>query len=217
MATTNDKYIPALGQHWLTPLYDPLQRWGMREARFKQKLLEQARIQAGHRVLELGCGTGTLTIQIKQSCPQAEVVGLDADPQVLAIATAKAAKAGADIKFDQGMASQLPYADHSFDRVLSSLVLHHLTTEQKQCTFLEVVRVLKLGGELHVVDFGKPRSAFGRLVAFVMVRFEQAADNVTGLLPAMMRTAGFEAVEETAHFMTIVGSLSLYRARVPRG
>ncbi|MCA1553247.1 MAG: hypothetical protein LC737_02590 [Chloroflexi bacterium] len=64
------------------------------------------------------------------------------------------------------------------------------------------------------MDFGKPHDAMGRLFALVMRRLEESAGNVSGLLPVLMRQAGFEAVEETAHFMTIVGSLSLYRARV---
>ncbi|MCA1553246.1 MAG: class I SAM-dependent methyltransferase [Chloroflexi bacterium] len=137
-----DTYIPALGQHWLTPLYDPLLRWGMRETRFKNSLLAQARIHPEQRVLDLGCGTGTLTVLIKQAHPDAEVIGLDADPQVLTIAAAKAAQAGMDIQFDEGMAYQLPYPDDSFDRVLSSLMFHHLTNEHKQRTLSEVFRVL---------------------------------------------------------------------------
>ena len=117
----------------------------MREEQFKKQLVRQAQIQAGQNVLDLGCGTATLTILIKQTHPEAEVTGLDGDPRVLAIGRAKAAKAGAAIILDQGMSFRLPYSDESFDRVLSSLLFHHLNTENKQRTLDEVYRVLRPG------------------------------------------------------------------------
>lgn len=210
-----DKYIPALSFDWLTPLYDRLLRWTMPEETFKRELIAQAQINAGHRVLDLGCGTGTLTLMIKHSHPDADMVGLDGDPQVLEIARAKAAKAELTIAFDHGLAFQLPYPDASFDRVLSSLVLHHLTGENKQRTAQEIFRVLRPGGELHVADFGKPHSAYAKLLAPFMRRFEEASDNIRGRLPEMFRRAGFEPVDETGHYTTIFGGLSLYRARKP--
>src|SRR5574341_2573371 len=93
----SDHYIPALGHKSLTPLYDPLLKWHMRENTFKRHLIAQANIASGHRVLDLGCGTATLTILVKQAHPGAEVVGLDGDPQVLEIGRAKAAKLGVNI------------------------------------------------------------------------------------------------------------------------
>jgi len=209
----DDHYIPALGRDWLTPLYDPLQRWVMREDQFKRHLIRQAQIQPGHRVLDLGCGTGTLTILVKQTHPQSEVVGLDGDLKVMAIARTKATKAGVDIAFDHGMAFQMPYPDHSLDRVLSSLVLHHLATENKQRALREVFRVLRPGGELHVVDFGKPNTVWARFISRFMQRFEETADNFRGLLPAMFRQAGLDQVGETARYATLFGTLSLYQGR----
>ena len=208
-----EKYIPALSYDRLTPFYDPLLRWGMREETFKSALIRQAEIRPGMRVLDLGCGTGTLTILIKQTHPESEVTGLDGDREVLQIAKTKAAKTGVEIIFDLGMAFQLPYPEGSFDRVLTSLVLHHLTRDDKQRAMGEVYRVLRPGGELHIVDFGRPRSVYGRLVSQFIKRMEQAADNVNGLLPVMMDNAGFEQVEESAHYTTIFGTLALYRGR----
>ena len=83
-----DRYIPALGHAWLTGLYDPVLRITMREATFKSRLVAQADLRPGHRVLDIGCGTATLTIEIKRSQPAAEVVGLDGDPEVLRRAAA---------------------------------------------------------------------------------------------------------------------------------
>lgn len=207
-----DKFIPALGNDLLTPLYDPL-LWFMRESRFKTGLIEQAQISNGNRVLDVGCGTGTLAIMTKQLHPQAEVVGIDADSKILGIARAKAAKTGIKLTFDQGMADQLPYADGSFDRVLSSLFLHHLSTANKLRTLREVLRVLRRGGRFVVVDFGPPRTFYSRLVARFTVNNEEVAANLQGLLPGMFREAGFQNVAETEQFMTIAGALSFYQGQ----
>jgi ubiquinone/menaquinone biosynthesis C-methylase UbiE len=208
------KFIPALGNDLLTPLYDPL-LWFMRESRFKTDLIEQAQISNGDRVLDVGCGTGTLAIMTKQLHPEAEVVGIDADSKILGIARDKAAKAGINVTLDQGMADKLPYADSSFDRVASSLFLHHLSTENKLRTLREVLRVLRSGGRFDVVDFGPPRTFYSRLVARITVNNEEVAGNLQGLLPEMFREAGFENVAETKQFMTVAGALSFYQGTKP--
>jgi len=218
----NDRrdYVPALGYRWLTPLYDPLLRLTTRETKFKRALLRQARIRSGHRVLDLGCGTGTLTSLINSTCPEAEVIGLDADKRILEIARRKAARAGLSLRLDHGMAYALPYTDNSFDRVLSSLLFHHLTREDKLSALREVLRVLRPGGELHIADWGKPQNGLMRL-AFLGVQlldsFHTTADNVKGLLPELCAVAGLQDVEETARYATLFGTLSLYRARSRTG
>ena len=95
----SSKYIPALRFEWLTPLYDPLLKWVMREETFKRKLIDQAGIQPGMKVLDLGCGTGTLTLMLKRVYPNASVTGMDGDPQVLDIAREKAR--GINIQWDR--------------------------------------------------------------------------------------------------------------------
>ncbi len=212
---TKEGYLPALRFEWLTGLYDPVIRWTMREGRFKTQLVAQARIERGHRVLDLGCGTGTLTILIKRMHPDADVVGLDGDPKILELARSKATLAGLDIVLDCGMADALPYPDKTFDRVVSSLVVHHLTRNTKLRALCEVMRVLKPGGELHVADFGTPHNAAMYGVSLVIRHFEEVADNVKGLLPAMLRETGFDRIEETVRYSTVFGTLALLKASKP--
>jgi len=106
------------------------------------------------RVLEVGCGTGNAALLIKRMRPQLDVVGLDPDPRALARAARKAERAGVTLELDRGFADELPYPDASFDRVLSSLVFHHLEADLRLASLREVFRVLRPGGSLHLMDFG---------------------------------------------------------------
>src|SRR5687767_13009677 len=111
---TNQKYIPALSFRWLTPLYDALIDGPMSIARMRKDLLAQMGDLSNKRILDVGSGTGTMAVMIKQAYPAADVVGLDGDPQILEIARSKARNLGIGIQFDQGMSFDLPYPDQSF-------------------------------------------------------------------------------------------------------
>jgi len=207
MTKANEEYIPALGLKILTPFYDFIQKWIVRDVRYKSRLIEQAQIQPGMRVMDLGCGTGTLAIMVKQAQPNAEVVGLDADPEMLKMAHVKKNQEKLDIKFDVGFTNDLPYPDASFDRVLSSIMIHHLKTPDKEKTAREIYRVLKPGGQLHVIDFGKPSTIYGRLLGPFLHKFEEANDNIDGKLPIMFNEAGLK-VQEKGNFWTFFGDLT---------
>ena len=212
------RYVPALRFHLLTRVYDPVVRWTTREATFKQRLLNQAAPSAGSRVLDLGCGTGTLALMVKRRQPGAEVVGIDPDPEILERARAKARTARLDIRLDQGFSTDLPYEDEAFNAVLSTLVLHHLTGEEKRRSVREIARVLRPGGELHVADWGRPSDPLMHTL-FTAVRlgdgFEQTRDNAAGALPAIFEEGGLEQAVETDRLRTVFGTLSLYRAGKP--
>lgn len=218
MNRASKSYIPALGYRWLTRFYDPVVQLTTREDAFKRDLLRQASLQHGQRILDLGCGTGTLALLAKRAHPGAEVFGLDADTEAVELARTKLEAAGIEVQLDQGLASALPYADESFDRALSSLFFHHLSSELKLEAMREVLRVLRPGGEFHIADWGKPTSSAMRL-AFIAVQlldgFRTTTDNVRGLLPDLLEFAGFEKVKTTKSYSTLVGTLSLYRARKP--
>ena len=212
------EYIPVLRFRWLTRLYDPLVRATTKEAKVKRQLVEQAAVGSG-RVLDLGCGTATLTILLKKSYPHADAVGLDGDPDVLGIARRKVNAAGVDVTLVEGMAHEPPLEPRSFDRVVSSLVFHHLTLENKRRALASVHRLLKSGGELHLADWGRPQNTL-MLVAFYAVQlldgFETTRHNVAGRIPELMQEAGFEDVSETHREMTMFGTLSLYRGKRSR-
>ncbi len=158
-------------------------------------------------MLDLGCGTGTLTVQMKQFLPLIDLTGLDGDQQVLTIAKEKAKAAGVVINWTHGLAFDLPFETASFDKVISSLMIHHLTAPNKRKAFQEVFRVLKPESEFHLMDFGKPSSFVMRLIAIPISHMEAAGDNIKGLLPGMLRQAGFSTIIETRHFKTIFGEL----------
>jgi ubiquinone/menaquinone biosynthesis C-methylase UbiE len=205
-------YIPALSFRWLTPLYDPLLKWGMREETFKHRLIEQAHIRPGQRVLDLGCGTGTLTVMLKQSAPLANVTGLDGDIEVLSIAKAKSEQSHVDITWEHGLAYNLPYHDNSYDVIVSSLVVHHLISEDKVRAFQEVCRILRPGGWFHIVDFGRPFSLLTRAQTALMKNLEQAADNFNGQILPMLKKAGFDSAYEVEHKNTLFGPIWFYQA-----
>ncbi|MBW7883022.1 MAG: class I SAM-dependent methyltransferase [Caldilineaceae bacterium] len=212
MADMTGPYIPALRFRLLTPLYDPLLKWGLQEERFKQQLIAQAEIGPHMQVLDLGCGTGTLTVLLARAHSQAGLHGLDGDSAVLAIAAAKARHSGVHITWTQGLSHALPYPNNTFQRVTASLMVHHLNRDQKRRTFREVWRVLSPGGELHIADFGPPHSLVTGWMSRIIRRLEETADNLDGLLPFLLAESGFAEIVETGYLTSIVGPLSLYRA-----
>src|SRR5215216_5176906 len=118
-------YLPAAGRDVFLPLYDPFTKLvgfdGIRRA-----LLQQAALRPDFRVLDVGCGTGTLAVLIKRLNPSIDVVALDPDPKALVRGRRKAERAGVSVRFDRGFSDALGYPDAGFDRVFSSMMIHHL-------------------------------------------------------------------------------------------
>ena len=214
-ASRPEGYVPALAFDRLTPLFDSVVRLTTRERTFKERLLDQAAIAPGERVLDLGCGTGTLALMAKRREPAAELVGIDGDPAILERARRKSAEAGLAATFDEGLADDLPYPDGSFDKVLSTLCFHHLARDLKARAAREVARVLRPGGEFHVADWGPPPDPVAR-VQFLVVQafdgFEPTRDNIAGRLPAIFAGAGLSDVRERSRLRVMFGSLSIYSA-----
>jgi ubiquinone/menaquinone biosynthesis C-methylase UbiE len=206
-------YLPAAGRDWMLPLYDPLVTLlGANSTR--RELVERAALQCDHRVLEIGCGTGSLLIEIARLCPGATVVGLDPDPKASARARRKAEKAGASIQLDRGFADEMPYADAGFDRVFSSFMFHHLPAREKESTLREVRRVLKPGGLLLMLDFassGRQQAGFLARHLHSTPHVEDTEDRVL----AVMRAAGLAEPKRIKQDAVLFGRVPInyYEAR----
>jgi ubiquinone/menaquinone biosynthesis C-methylase UbiE len=138
-----------------------------RERRFRERLLAPARLRPGERVLDVGCGTGSLAIAAKrQAGPAGDVHGIDASPSMVARARHKARRAAVDVTFSIGVAESLPYPNSQFDVVLSTVMLHHLGRAARPIALAEMGRVLKPGGRLLAVDFAGARHGHGPLMHF---------------------------------------------------
>jgi ubiquinone/menaquinone biosynthesis C-methylase UbiE len=196
MSTRPEGYVPAAGHDHLLPLYDPVLRFLLREDSFRRDVVARAALGPRARVLDVGCGTGTQALRLARAHADAEVTGIDGDAKVLAIARAKLARAGARVTLDEGLATSLPYPAARFDRVVSTLVFHHLVDADKRRAASEIRRVLAPGGMFLLVDFGPPRNLLERLGARLFAHAEHAATNLREGLRALLVDAGFARVDE---------------------
>ncbi|MCE3556137.1 class I SAM-dependent methyltransferase [Pseudonocardia sp. RS11V-5] len=185
--TETRDYLPAMINPRFLPFYDGFGKLaGIGDSYWQ--LVAQAAIEPGATVLEIGCGTGNVLLPAKRAVPSASVIGTDPDPEALALARRKAERAGLTLQLDQAYAQSLPYADGSVDRVLSSLMLHHLPEDEKVGALQEVRRVLAPGGSLHLMDLDHdPRESGG---AFAVV---------SGLHGLLLRLRGKRAGHGQGH------------------
>ena len=182
---------------WWAPAYDAvtwLATFGQEPA-IRRQTLKAAGLRPGEKVLDVGCGTGTLSIAAgRRVRPDGEVTGIDASPEMIALARRKAARKGSAAGFQVAPVETLPFADESYDVVLSSLMLHHLPDDVKEKGMAEVFRVLKPGGRFVAVDLTAAGTSFAsrviRLIGHKMPR-DYAARLISG-----MQTAGFTEVAE---------------------
>jgi 2-polyprenyl-3-methyl-5-hydroxy-6-metoxy-1,4-benzoquinol methylase len=207
------RFVPAAGADWLLPFYDPIVRLFGREARVRGALLDAAQLDEATRILDLGCGTGSLVMMLKERHPAASVSAIDPDPNALAIARAKAERAHVHVDFERAFADALPYRDGTFDRVLSSLMLHHLTDAEKDSALREVFRVLSPGGTLHVLDFEETRGPGLHALASRLHGAHGGEHALHVPLSDRLRTAGFAQVVELETIRTLFGRVALHRAK----
>ena len=198
-------FLPAAGHDLFLPLYDPLVSL-LGADRARRPLIQQANVQPGQRILDIGCGTGTMVVMLKRQHPQTQVFGLDPDPKALARSRRKTQRAAVSAHFDQGFSDQLPYEKASFDRVFSSLMFHHLEAQDRQSTLREVVRVLKPGGSFHLLDFAESDNGLhGHLVRLHVG--ERLKGNPNERVTEMLNEAGFKRAQKTGDGSMLFGLL----------
>jgi ubiquinone/menaquinone biosynthesis C-methylase UbiE len=136
-------------------IYDVLNRVHFlgREELYRERTVDLAVIQPDEGVLDVGCGTGNLTLAAKERVGnEGTVHGIDAAPEMIAEAQRKAAASGIEVDFRVGLIENLEFPDGHFDVVLSSLMLHHLPKDLKVRGVAEIARVLRPNGRFLAVD-----------------------------------------------------------------
>jgi len=190
-------YLPAAGHDLFLPLYDLMAKLlGADQAR--QRLLDQAPLRSGDRALDIGCGTGTFAVLLKQRFPAADVIGLDPDQKALARARRKAERAGVSVRFDQGFADALEYPAGSFDVVFSSFMFHHLEGKDREKALREVRRVLEPAGTFYLLDFEVAQAGSAHGFFHMLHSSERLRDNSESRILTIMRDAGFSDSKKIA-------------------
>jgi demethylmenaquinone methyltransferase/2-methoxy-6-polyprenyl-1,4-benzoquinol methylase/phosphoethanolamine N-methyltransferase len=177
----------------------------------REQTADLAAIRAGESVLEVGCGTGELTQRARaRTGPSGLVCGIDPSAEMIAVARQKAARAGLGIDYRIAAIEALPFADGTFDVVLSSMMMHHLPDELKTIGLAEVRRVLKPGGRLLIMDMKRSGGILSRLAVGGLVH-SHTGHGVQDL-PVLIAAAGFADIESGDSRWGPVGFVS---AKVP--
>lgn len=213
-------YVPPLGRHGLTNQYDRAIALMTREKRWRSELIRRIPPTNGTRIVDIGCGTGTLAVAIKQTFPDNEVIGIDPDRPALDLAHGKAEAAGVAVRWEQAMGDRADDIVGRCDIILSSLVFHQCAIETKQAIANAMFRALAPGGLMLVADYGLQRSLLMRTL-FRQVQlldgFDKTEPNAQGCMPGIFETAGFSDVFEAKVIQTPSGSISIYEGRKDRG
>ncbi len=191
----------------VAPTYDSYMRkmtFG-REAALREMTVRLAEIKPGDSVLEVGCGTGTLTLAAKrQAGPSGKVFGIDIIPAMIELSRQKAAKAQADVTFQQGSINDIPFQDSQFDVVMCSFMIFHMSEDTRQKGIAEIFRVLKPHGRLLLLDLAIPVQPLQRAIAERII-FRGGLDHDLREVIPVMEAAGFSNIEYGPAKFSILG------------
>jgi ubiquinone/menaquinone biosynthesis C-methylase UbiE len=174
--------------------YDPITQYALppNETWVRQSLLDGIQGQP-RRILDLGCGTGSMALKLKTKFPDAEVTGLDLSPYMLVVAEHRSQESGQAIIWRHGLAEATGLASEKFDLVTIGLLFHETPPAIAQAILQEAYRLLRTGGEILILD-GNQRML--RQSGWLTNIFEEPyiQDYAQGSLEAWMGAAGFGAV-----------------------
>jgi len=212
---SDKSFTPAAGFPALTPLYDSAVSILTREETWRSALLKEISPSPDDRILDVGCGTGSLILRMKLICPTADIHGIDPDENILQRAKRKLSKKSLEAIFHQGFlnaqsSTELGY----FSKVTSSLVFHQTPIEEKSNIIKSIKSMLKPGGKIFIADYGKQRSMAMKMLFRSTIQLldglNDTQPNAEGCIPLMLVEAGFDEVVESLVVATVTGSISIY-------
>jgi ubiquinone/menaquinone biosynthesis C-methylase UbiE len=170
----------------------------------RRKTIELAALKPTDTVLDVGCGTGDLTIAASKRAGR--VTGIDAAPEMIEVAKQKAARAKVNINFQTQAIEHLSFPDGTFDVVLSSLMMHHLPGDLKLRGLKEVSRVLKPGGRVFIVDGSRPNGQSSWLLRTLVSHMIHGGGIEE--LPLLLQQAGFTNITSGPVHLGVIGYVS---------
>lgn len=181
-----------------------------KDTALRKETIRLASLSPNATVLDVGCGTGSLTLFAEQALGNGgRVYGIDASPEMIFAAHQKSIRQRQSVDFRVAVIESLPFPDAMFDVVLSSLMFHHLPGDLKSRALSEVSRVLKPGGKLLIVDVKRP---VGLLQHFdpAAMSHRGMSSGVQDLMP-LLEHAGFRGVRTGNMPMRSLGYVEGFR------
>ncbi len=213
-------YKPPLRYKVLTPLYDFTIAYLTREKTWRNAFINEISPSPTDRIIDIGCGTGSLAVAILKREPRTDYLGIDPDADALSRARAKIIGAGLKARMELGFfsANGLP-EDSTPNKVISSLVLHQVPLGGKKQIITDMFRVLASGGKVHIADYGYQKPGLMRLLFRITVQaLDGVADtqpNAEGIIPKLLEQTGFTDVCEVSRIPTLTGTISIYSGEKP--
>jgi len=213
-------HTPPLGYAALTPFYDRVIAAMTRETAWRALLVKHLDAQPGEDILDVGAGTGSLAITVTAAEPGCRYRGIDPDGGALTIARRKAANARSTATFQLGGLQPRPdREDQSVDKIVCSLVLHQVPTEEKRRLLGAMFEWLRPGGRLLIADYGLQPTRAMRLAFRATVQLIDGKDdtqpNADGILPRLIQEAGFLDIEMLDGVNTSTGRIDIIGASKP--